>query len=176
MYNVELIEKKIPQKDWGNEKNWWIKSGIYGFACVRARKKNISHPLPLTSEPALRMEYMCKSNKTCVGKNYDQLIINDFDCIFTCTDHLTYLIKMFSLFSVFVILAAPAPRSCSLMRISVWNGLRFFLMSTHGLQVSFAFNRKGLEDVLRRHKEVRMASPGRHFYDILKKQSSRLSF
>lgn len=104
---------------------------------LEQEKKNISHALPLTSEPALRMECMCKSNKTCIGKNYDQLIINDFDCIFTCTDHLTYLIKMFSLFSVFVILAAPAPRSCSLMRISVWNGLRFFLMSIHGLQVIF---------------------------------------
>ena len=67
--------------------------------------------------------------------DYEQLIMDYFDCIFIyiSTDHLAYLIPMFSLVSWFLyflqdLLQEHVQGTWNLMGTSVRNGLRFFLL------------------------------------------------
>ena len=63
--------------------------------------------------------------------DYEQLIIDCFDCIFISTEDLAYFTSIFSVFIISLFLAAPAlrvRREWNLMEISVQNEQKFFTL------------------------------------------------
>ena len=88
-------------------------------------------------------EYMRKVNKTCTKKklrklmfiwnDYEQLIMNCFDCIITSTDDVIYLISVFSMvsWSLYFLQHLLSWSTKSMKpngKTSVRNGLKFFLL------------------------------------------------